>query len=121
MSDGQLEIQIIEAVFERDVKTFGTMNPQYKITWKDTVLEGHAAEGGGKNPKWSHIRSLDVGHDYSNAGVITVVFTDDNDLIVQCELNVVDLCNAGNWRDWVNCYFEGQLQGKCEVKTVYHG
>ena len=82
MGDGKLEIQIIEAVFERDVKTFGTMNPQYKITWKETVLEGQPAEGGGKNPKWSHIRSFDFGYDYSNAGVITIVFLDDNDLIV---------------------------------------
>ena len=36
MSAGQLEIVILEAVFERDVKMFGTMDPKYMITWKET-------------------------------------------------------------------------------------
>ena len=82
MSAGQLEIHILEAVFERDVKMFGTMDPKYMITWKETQLEGAAAEGGGKNPKWSEAKCLDIGYDYSSAGTITIVFLNEEDLIV---------------------------------------
>ena len=97
------------------------MDPKYTITWKDTSLEGMAAEGGGKNPKWEHIRTLEIGYDYSSAGVITVVFLNEDDLIVQCELDAVAICGGGNKREWYDCLFEGEVQGKCEIKTVYHG
>ena len=76
---------------------------------------------GPKNPKWEHIRTLEIGYDYSSAGVITVVFLNEDDLIVQCELDAVAICGGGNKREWYDCLFEGEVQGKCEIKTVYHG
>jgi hypothetical protein len=84
-------MKIKEAVFERDVKTFGQMSPKYTITWKDTVIDGMPAEGGGKNPKWDDRHVLEI-MDWQSAGVITITFLDDNDLIVQCELNVEKIC-----------------------------
>ena len=120
MSAGQLEIVILEAVFERDVKMFGTMDPKYMITWKETQLEGSAAEGGGQNPKWSEPKYLDIGYDYSSAGVITIVFTNEDDLIVQTEIDAVSICQNGQGQQWFDCFYEGENQGKCEIKTLFH-
>ena len=74
---------------------FGTMDPKYTITWKETQLEGSAVEDGGKNPKWSEPQTLDIGYDYSSAGVVTVVFLNEEDLIVQTEFDVPTVCQAG--------------------------
>lgn len=84
------------------------MNPKYTITWKDLVIKGFPAEGGGKNPKYNDKHSIDIGLDWQSAGVITVVFTDEDDLIVQCELNAVEICGYGKHKDWYNCTFEGE-------------
>ena len=95
------------------------MNPKYTITWKETVLEGSPAEGGGKNPEWGEQHILDIGPDYSTAGVITIVFLDGNDMIVQCELDAVKLCKKGETAKWHECQFEGENQGKCRIETKY--
>ena len=112
-------MKITQAIFKRDVSTFCTMNPRYTITWKDTVLEGMAAEGGGKQPKWDDRHVLEI-MDWQSAGVITVTFLDGNDLIAQAELNAEKICKQGKNRDWYKVKFDGEKEGKVQIWTNYH-
>ena len=123
-----MTIDIKEARFDRDVATFLTMNPKYTITWRDTVIEGQPADGGGKTPKWHDSHIIEIGHDPASAGVITIVFTDDNDLICEYELDVNATAQSpgyegdnGTLKEWYECTFEGEKGGVCKIHTKYGG
>mmetsp|Transcript_364 Transcript_364/g.683 ORF Transcript_364/g.683 Transcript_364/m.683 type:complete len:81 (+) Transcript_364:17-259(+) len=78
---GPLKVQVLEGVFERDTSTFLSMNPKYIINWKEEKIEGTAAYDGGKNPKWENEHEIDIEDDPEGAGIVTITFLDDEDLI----------------------------------------
>merc|ERR1740117_853828 len=104
MSDsvGDLNVKVAEAVLERDVSMFLGMNPKYVIVWKDQKIESEPSYGGGKTPKYEKEEVLSIGTDVGTAGVITLSFFDDNDIICSTEITcqaLVDISGAENWFD----------------------
>lgn len=81
MTVGVLKLTIEEAIFTRDTATFLSMNPQYKLNWKDEAIDGKIAYDGGKTPKWNKCHELNIGEDLSCVGVISFTFVDESDLI----------------------------------------
>ena len=88
---GTMTVRVLEAIFERDVSTFLAMNPRYIINWKEEMIEGQPADGGGKTPKWGRAHSFNVGADLSVAGVMHFTFMDGGDLICEAQQAVGEL------------------------------
>lgn len=83
---GVLKLTLREAIFERDAASFFNMDPSYQINWKDEVIHGENAFGGGKTPKWNKKHELNVGIDLDCMGVMMVAFKDGSDVICQTNL-----------------------------------
>ena len=78
---GQMKLDMKEAIFERDINTFMAMNPKYIIIYKENKIDGEIAYDGGKNPKWFAPHTFEVGTEIESAGIITIYYLSDDELI----------------------------------------
>ena len=116
---GIIKIYVREAIFERDLSTFLSMNPRYMINYKDEVCEGKPAYDGGKTPSWHGEHELDVGDDPQSRGVMTFTFLNEDDLISSSEVSVAKLIKGRGTEHWHRCRFEGVDSGTFSVRVEY--
>ena len=110
-----------EAIFERDVNTIMAMNPKYIINYKEEKIEGEIAYDGGKNPKWFSPHTFEVGTDIESAGIITIQYLSDDELICQNEVSVKDAVDRTGADKWFKVDFQGDPVGKVLIGMTYGG
>ena len=113
-----MKLEIREAILERDVSTFLSMNPKYVINFKEERYEGDPAYDGGKNPQWSAEHILDVGPDPEAAGEFTVTLLDDEDLICQKVCIISEFAKEGE-ENWYEFEYEGENVGRVRIFSQY--
>ena len=121
LKDGEPEIWIMQAIFDRDVNSFFDMHPKYIINHKDMKYESDAAEGGGKSPKWMAQYLFDIGTDLDAAGVMTFTFLESDDLLADAEISLTELVNDRDEENgvWIPVNFEGEKAGTMRVVFKY--
>ena len=116
---GILRLTINEAVLQRDVNTFLTMNPHYEIAYNGEKTKGEPHYDGGKTPKWNALHQIDIGDDPAQRGsMIITVFEDDKE-ICSCEFGVQDLVTRKGADHWEKCFFEGKEAGSLSLHVYF--
>ena len=120
---GTLSVQILEARLERDVETFGRMDPYVCVQYRHQHMRTKTNEDGAKEPAWQdEIMEIDVKYigDDMNIQIKDENMMCDDELIGEATVKVSSLCVNGGLDDWWPVAYKGKHAGSLHLKSTWN-
>ena len=118
---GKLQVTVIEARLDRDVETFGKMDPYCVLRYRQQTLKTKEHTDGGKTPKWNQMLELDVKYvgDDLKIEVYDAELMGSDELVGSADVKLSSMCMPGGIDEWWAIAHKGKRAGQVHLKCAW--